>query len=73
MQAHLEVRELQLPAVPADQVAELREMLGQIERSEQLARDVLIASREARDALLDLGGYVAMPQQAHTHHEQSSR
>jgi SAM-dependent methyltransferase len=73
MQAHLEVRELQLPAVPVDQVAELREMLGQIERSEQLAHDVLSASREARDALLDLGGYVVMPQQTHTRHEQSSR
>jgi hypothetical protein len=71
MQAHLEVRELQLPAIPVDQVAELRKTLGQIERSEQLARDVLISSREARDALLDLGGYVATPEQPDTHHEQS--
>jgi hypothetical protein len=70
-QAHLEVRELQLPAIPLDQVAELRKTLGQIERSEQLARDVLVASRETRDALLDLGGYVATPPP--THAEQSSR
>ena len=72
-QAHLEVRELQLPALPASQVAEMRKTLKQIDHSEQLARDVLIASREARDALLDLGGYVTTPRPAQTHHEQSSR
>jgi hypothetical protein len=55
----LDLRELQLPAMPAREAAELREVLGRIEENELLAREVIAASHVAREALLDLGGYAA--------------
>jgi hypothetical protein len=58
---HLDMRELQLPRLPRDEIAELRGVLDRIEQGEQFARDILTASREAREALLDLGGYAAAP------------
>jgi hypothetical protein len=57
--AHLDLRELQLPAIPRDQIATLSEALGALTATETLAHELLAASDHARDALLDLGGYVA--------------
>jgi hypothetical protein len=60
--AHVDIRELQLPAIPLGEAAELQDVLNRIEATELLAHETLIASREAREALLDLGGYVAAPE-----------
>lgn len=54
----LVIPELQLPRIPADEACSLRAALDRLAVGEELARDVLTASREAREALLDLGGYV---------------
>ena len=60
--AHVDIRELQLPAIPLGEAAELQDVLNRIEATELLAHENLSASREAREALLDLGGYVAAPE-----------
>jgi type I restriction-modification system DNA methylase subunit len=69
----LDLRELQLPAMPAKEAAELREVLGRIEENELLAREVIAASHAAREALLDLGGYAAAPPPIATRGERGGR
>jgi hypothetical protein len=55
----LDLRELQLPLITLPQAAALGAVLGQLDASERLARTILSASRDARDALLDLGDRLA--------------
>jgi N-6 DNA Methylase len=70
--AHVDLLELQLPAIPLGEAAELQDVLSRIEATELLAHETLTASRDARDALLDLGGYVAAPERTDAH-DKSSR
>jgi hypothetical protein len=69
--AQLDMRELQLPAIPASEAAELREVLSRIHASELLGHTILTASRDARDAVLDLSGYMADADGPATHDESS--
>jgi N-6 DNA Methylase len=57
--AHVDIREFQLPIIPLSEAAELEMVLEQLDASEVLAHDIATASRAARDALLDLGGYAS--------------
>jgi hypothetical protein len=64
----LDLHELQLPVIPLPQAAELGAVLGQLDASERLARTILTASRDARDALLDLGDRLANDDADRSHH-----
>jgi N-6 DNA Methylase len=71
--AHLDLRELQLPAIPRERTAALREALSALTTTETLARELLAASDRARDALLDLGGHAVADEPADVHEEPRPR